>query len=253
MSTVMEDPVAQAIASLRQNGFEAFYAVDVPSAREVVLSRIPIGATVGVGDSVSVRQLGVLEELEAGGRLVVNPFGKEISLLSTAGEIRESQRWYMHKQAVNCEYFITGANAVTRDGMLVSTDAGGNRVGGMIFGPRQVVIVVGTNKIVRDLAEALHRIKNVIAPALCRIKGRKTPCVVEGRCTDCRSPERVCRVTVVLERCPTYTPTTVVLVDADLGLGWDENWPQERIGRIFGACSELTWLKSRSGTFTRPE
>jgi hypothetical protein len=149
----------------------------------------------------------------------------------------------MHKQAVNCEYFITGANAVTRDGMLVSTDAGGNRVGGMIFGPQQVVIVVGKNKIVRDLEEAFHRIKNVIAPALCRIKGRKTPCAVEGRCTDCRSPERACHVTVVLERCPTYTPVTVVLVDADLGLGWDEDWPRERVEQIYAACSALTWLK----------
>jgi hypothetical protein len=239
----VEDLLAETLASLRRNGFGALYAADVGVAREAVLSLIPVGATVGVGDSVSVRQLGVLEELEAGGRLVVNPFGREVSLRSTAGEISETQRWHMHKQAVNCEYFITGANAVTRDGMLVSTDAGGNRVGGMIFGPQQVVIVVGKNKIVRDLEEAFHRIKNVIAPALCRIKGRKTPCAVEGRCTDCRSPERACHVTVVLERCPTYTPVTVVLVDADLGLGWDEDWPRERVEQIYAACSALTWLK----------
>lgn len=243
----MDDLVIKTLEHLNRNGFGTVYAADVATAREAVLSLIPVGATVGVGDSVSVRQLGVLGELGAKGRLVVDPFSREISLLSTSREISEAQRWAMHKMAVDCEYFITGTNAVTRDGMLVNTDAGGNRVAGMIFGPRQVVIVVGRNKIVQDLDEAFSRIKNVIALQLCKIKGRKTPCVAAGRCTDCRSPERACHVTTILERCPTYTPVTVVMVDADLGLGWDATWPEERIEGIYSRCAELTWLRSRSG------
>jgi len=239
--------IAETLQSLARNHFDAVYAADVQAAREKVLGMILPGATVGVGDSVSVRQIGVLEELVARGNVVINPFSRDISLMTTAGQISEGQRWAMHKMAVGCEYFITGSNAVTQDGMLVNTDAGGNRVASMIFGPRRVILVVGTNKIVRDLDEAFHRIKNVIAPALCKIKGRKAPCVRAGRCTDCHSPERACHVTTILERCPTYTPVTVVLVDADLGLGWDATWPEERIEGIYSRCAELTWLRSRSG------
>lgn len=242
----MDSLIAETLQSLARNHFDAVYAGDAQAAREKVLGMIPLGATVGVGDSVSVRQIGVLEALVARGNVVVNPFSRDTSLLSTSGEISEAQRWAMHKMAVGCEYFITGSNAVTQDGLLVNTDAGGNRVAGMIFGPRQVILVVGRNKIVRDLDEAFHRIKNVIAPALCKIKGRKAPCVRAGRCTDCHSPERACHVTTILERCPTYTPVTVVMVDADLGLGWDETWPAERIESIYSRCAELTWLRSRA-------
>jgi hypothetical protein len=219
------------------------YAEDIRTAREKVLGLVPIGATVGVGDSVSVRQLRVLEELEASGRIVVNPFCRDISLRSSGREISEDQRWEMHKIAVNCEFFITGTNVVTRDGKLFNTDAGGNRVAGMIFGPRHVIVVVGRNKIVPDLDAAFDRMKNNVAPVLCRIKNRQAPCVKTGRCTDCKTDERACNVTTILEKRPTYTPFTVVMVDEDLGLGWERDWPRERIDRIRSDCEALTWLK----------
>ena len=243
----MDNLIAETLKSLEQNNFKTAYAEDIEAAHEKVLELIPKGATVGVGDSVSVRQLGVLDELRAQGRLLIDPFSREISLMSTTREITESQRWEMHKLAVDCEFFITGTNAITRDGKLVNTDAGGNRVAGMIFGPRNVVIVVGRNKIVQDLNEALYRIKNVIAPQLCKITERKAPCVKVGRCTDCKSEERACNVTTILEKRPTYTGFTVVMVNEDLGLGWDEDWPKERIDRIYSDCAELTWLKGRPG------
>jgi len=240
----MDALMAETLGSLEQNLFDAVYAGDIETAREKVLGLIPVGATVGVGDSVSVRQLGVLEELQAKGRIVVNPFSEDISLRSSAREITEDQRWEMHKIAVNCEFFITGTNVVTRDGKLFNTDAGGNRVAGMIFGPRHVIVVVGRNKIVRDLDAAFDRMKNMVAPELCKIKQRKTPCVKTSRCTDCKTEERACNVTTILEKRPTYTPFTVVMVDEDLGLGWEADWPQGRIDRIRSDCEELTWLKS---------
>lgn len=241
----MDSLIAETLRPLVQNHFDAVYAGDIQAAREKVLGMIPLGATVGVGDSVSVRQIGVLEELVARGSVVVNPFSREISLMTAAGQISEDQRWEMHKIAVNCDYFITGTNVVTRDGKLFNTDAGGNRVAGMIFGPRHVIVVVGRNKIVRDLDAAFDRMKNMVAPELCRIKQRKVPCVTTGRCADCSSRERACNVTTILDKRPTYTPFTVIMVDEDLGLGWDENWPRERIDRIHSNCADLTWLKGR--------
>jgi hypothetical protein len=241
----MDDLVERTIACLKRNAFNTFHARNVDAARAYVLETIPVGVTVGVGDSVSVRQLDVLSELAQSGRLLVDPFSQETSILSTKNDISEDQRWEMHKLAVNCEYFITGSNAITRDGKLVNTDGGGNRVGGMIFGPKQVIIVAGTNKIVEDVEEAFWRIKNVIAPQLARIKGIDSPCVRAGRCVDCHGPERICNVTTILERAPTYTGVTVVLVDQDLGLSWAENWSQKRKDRIVAECDALTWLRRR--------
>ena len=115
----------------------------------------------------------------------------------------------------------------------------------MIFGPKNVIIVVGRNKIVQDLDAAFYRIKNVIAPRLARIKGMRTPCVNTGKCTDCKTEERACNVTTILEKAPSYTDIIVIIVDDDLGLGWDEDWPKERIDIIHSNCDELTWLRRR--------
>jgi hypothetical protein len=241
----MDDRVERTLACLERNAFNTFYARNAGIARAYVLEAIPVGVTVGVGDSVSVRQLDVLGELALSGRLLVDPFSRETSLLSTSNDISEDQRWEMHKLAVNCEYYITGSNVITRDGKLVNTDAGGNRVGGMIFGPKRVIIVAGSNKIVEDVEEAIWRIKNVIAPQLARIKGINSPCVRAGRCVECHGSERICNVTTILERAPTYTGVTVVLVDQDLGLSWAEDWSQERKDRIVAKCDALTWLRRR--------
>lgn len=241
----MDSVIEKTLRSLERNHFEAVYADSVTTARDVVLAAVPKGSTVGIGDSVSVRQLDVLDELQAHGRLLVNPFSEEISSLSVTNEVVEDQRKEMHRMALACEVFITGTNALTEDGMLVNTDGGGNRVAGMIFGPDRVIIVVGRNKIVRDLDEAFHRIKNVIAPKLAEIKGMRVPCIAAGRCVECESEERLCNVTTILERAPTYTAVTVIIVDDDLGLAWSDDWGQERVDLMCTSCDELTWLRRR--------
>lgn len=231
---------------LRANGFNAVYATDIAAAREQVLQLIPKGATVGIGDSASVRQLDVLDRLVSEGRVLVDLFSKPISLSSSAGEISIEQRRQIGKLAINCEFFLTGTNALTEDGKLVNTDGYGNRVGGMIFGPRSVLIVAGRNKLVKSTDEAFYRIRNVIAPEHAKAKGKKTPCVKTGRCTDCSSPDRICRVTTIIEKAIGYTTITILAVEEDLGLGWNEDWPKERIDRIRSAYAELTWLRLKS-------
>jgi len=241
----MDSVIEKTLKSLERNHFKAVYADSVTTARDVVLAAVPKGSTVGIGDSVSVRQLDVLDELQAHGRLLVNPFSEEISSLSVTNEVVEEQRKEMHRMALACEVFITGTNALTEDGMLVNTDGGGNRVAGMIFGPDRVMIVVGRNKIVRDLDEAFHRIKNVIAPKLAEIKGMRVPCIAAGRCVECESEERLCNVTTILERAPTYTAVMVIIVDDDLGLAWSDDWCEERVDLMCASCDELTWLRRR--------
>jgi hypothetical protein len=118
-------------------------------------------------------------------------------------------------------------------------DAVGNRVAGMFWGHPISIIVVGRNKIVKDLEEALTRIRMIIAPNHVRIRsvelgGRKskTPCAVTGECSDCRATDRICNVFAIIENKPLFTDLNVVIVNEDLGLSWDPSWPKYRIIKI---------------------
>jgi hypothetical protein len=131
-----------------------------------------------------------------------------------------------------CEVFLAGTNAVTEDGKIVNVDGAGNRVSGMFWGHQKSILVVGKNKIAKNFGEALRRIKNTIAPEHIRRKGGSPPCTIKGHCMDCSGKERICAVTTIIEHKPITTEINVVIVDQDLGLGWDKSWPRERVDAI---------------------
>ena len=163
----------------------------------------------------------------------------------------EYARWRrdVRKEATVCDVFLTGTNAITQDGRLVNVDATGNRVAGMVWGHPTSIIVVGRNKIVRDLDEAFHRIRNIIAPNHLRIRatelgGRKrnTPCMVTGECSDCKSIDRICNVFSIIEGKPSQTEIIVVILNQDVGLGWDPSWPQDRIEKIIENYKKFVFI-----------
>lgn len=118
---------------------------------------------------------------------------------------------------LNSDVLLTSTNAVTETGHLVNTDHAGQRVAAMIFGPEKVVIVAGVNKIVRDLDEALERIKNTAAPMNARRLNINVPCTVTGTCSNCSSQDRICNVTTIIERKPVHTDVAVILLGEELG------------------------------------
>jgi hypothetical protein len=145
-------------------------------------------------------------------------------------------------QATLCDVFLTGTNAVTEDGRLLSIDGAGNRVAGMCWGHPQVVLAVGRNKIVRDLDEAFHRLKNVIVPEHVRRRGvAGPPCGETGKCHDCIGRNRICAITTIIEGKPLFTEINVIIVNEDLGLGWDESWSRDRINRIAANHEKFMW------------
>lgn len=227
------------LKSLKSRGLEGFYVKSREEAKNKILELIPQGATVGIGDSVTVKQIGVIEELMKRGRIVFNGFYRGISW--------EEHDEMLRKSAL-CDVFLTGTNAVTLDGRLVNMDAVGNRVSGIFFGHKFSIVVIGRNKIVKDLDEALYRIRKIIAPTHARLRvelgGRpmETPCVVTGRCSDCRSRDRICNILTIIEGKPLKTDINVIVVDEDLGLSWDESWPKERISRIIEEYKRYVWL-----------
>ena len=239
----MSSTLIDASERLREHGFRVSYAANRDDARTQVLEIIPKGSTIGIGDSVTIRQIGAVEALQAAGCVVVDLFSKQICELTNKRQISMKQRSIIARTALRCEFFLTGSNAVTQDGVVVNIDGYGNRVAGMICGPENAVLVVGRNKLVANTEEALYRIRNVITPEHARTKSKDTPCAATGRCVDCNSRERLCSVTTIIERAPGYITTYMVLVDDDLGLGWDESWPEDRIARISESYASYTWLK----------
>jgi len=121
------------------------------------------------------------------------------------------------RQALLTDLFITGANALTEDGWLVNLDMIGNRVAAITFGPKNVVIIVGRNKVVPGLEEAFDRIKDYTAPVNTMRLDKKTPCRKTGICHDCGSPDRICNYWGITEKSFPKGRIKVVLVNEDLG------------------------------------
>lgn len=230
----MEDTLKNLLA----NNFDAKLAENNNTVKKIVLSSISKNAIVGVGDSATIRQIGIVEELEKRGIRVLNPFSRELTIDAAKTMVRDD----ISRQIFLCDVLVSGTNAVTVDGKLVNIDAVGNRVASMIFGPRKVIVVAGRNKIVKDVDEALYSIKNLIAPFHARTKGFATPCAQTGKCSDCSAPKRICSVISIIEKRPWRTEISVILVNEDLGLGWDETWPEDRILKTKSNYEKVTWV-----------
>jgi len=240
----MEIKIEQTLTSLRSRHINGFFAEDIEEANQKILALIPLDAIVGVGDSTAIRQLGTLQVLKERGIRILDPF----QLKRVNPDIKDDERWKLRVDATHSDVFLTGTNAITQDGKLVNVDGVGNRVAGMFWGHPISIIVVGRNKIVQNLDQAFYRIRHVISPNHFRIRAielggrkRKTPCVETGECKDCRSEDRGCNIFTIIEGKPVRTNLNVVIVNQDLGLGWDPSWPQDRITKIVEEYKKFAW------------
>jgi L-lactate utilization protein LutB len=122
------------------------------------------------------------------------------------------------RQALLCDTFLMGTNALSEDGILVNIDGNGNRVAGLCYGPRQVIIVAGMNKVAKSLDDAVARARNLAAPLNTqRFPAMKTPCSINGACGNCKSAESICCQIVVTRLCKPAGRIKVILVGQDLG------------------------------------
>jgi hypothetical protein len=204
-----EKQVERTINALKKNNFEACFVPDSKAAFEEVMKRIPDGATVGIGGSVTLTQLGLQEALEKRGIHLIWPFQQAKS---------EEERLRLIQKSFSTDVFLSSTNAITEDGKLFNVDASGNRVGAMFIGPKKTIIVTGVNKIVKDLQAAEKKVKEWVAPQNAKRLGKKTPCVETGVCGDCSSPDRICNIYVTLAKKPARTEMVVILVGEKLGI-----------------------------------
>ncbi len=216
----MENPIenywktrlAELKDTLTENNFEVFVAENTDEAKSIVLEKIiPEIApkSVSWGGSLTFVATGIYDALKNNNNFnILDTYDKTLS---------PEEGLQRRRQSLLVDLFITGSNAVTETGQLVNLDMIGNRVGALTFGPQNVIILVGRNKIVPDLDEAMFRIKNYAAPVNTMRLEKKTPCAKTSFCGDCKSPDRICNTWTITEKSFPKKRVKIILINKDLG------------------------------------
>lgn len=198
---------ARVVKALESRNMEAYYVKTKEEALEKALELIPEGSTISWGGTMSVQEIGLTQALKDGEYVV---YDRE-----TVGT-REEKEEIAHK-ALNCDFFLGSTNAISEDGVMVNIDGNANRVAAYAYGPKNVLLIVGMNKVVKTEADAMSRAKNEAAPINAQRFGIDTPCVKNGSCFDCKKPECICCQILITRYSRVAKRTKVILVDENLG------------------------------------
>lgn len=199
---------ASVVKALQKRQFEAYYCSTAEEAVEQVLSLIPVEDTVSWGGVMTVDELGIKDRLRA----------RNQPLIDRDTAKTPEERVELMTKAMTCGTFLMSSNGISEDGQLVNIDGTGNRVGALCYGPRQVIVVAGMNKVAAGLDGTIDRARHIAAPANAQRFGLKTPCSMTGLCGDCTSPDCICAQMVITRFCRPAGRIKVVLVGEDLGL-----------------------------------
>jgi len=204
-----EKMIERTIKALSSNYFDAHSFTDRISLINSVMKYVSPGMRVGIGGSLSVRGIGLLERLAEFDVQVLDHWKQGLTK-DDIGAIRLAQ--------LTCDLFLSSSNAITEKGDIVNIDGFGNRVNAMTFGPKKVIIIAGFNKITPDIDSALERIKRIAAPLNAKRLNLPLPCAETGYCHDCKVEARICRITSIIQRRPNGTDISVYLMNEELGL-----------------------------------
>ncbi|MFD3158494.1 lactate utilization protein [Haloimpatiens sp. FM7330] len=186
-----QNRVEKTIQNLQKNNMEGYFVQDEKELIEKIEELVKDGDTVSVGGSMTLFEAGVMEHLRSSRYNFLDRYKEGL----TKDDIKNIYR----KSFCTDTYFMS-TNALTENGELFNIDGNGNRVAALIYGPDQVIIVAGINKIVADLEEAESRVKNCAAPINAKRLNKNTPCTKVGYCVDCHSDDRICSHYVVTRR-----------------------------------------------------
>ena len=193
--------------NFRIRNIEVTYFKCLEEVKSHILDIVPINSTVGIGHSDTLQGMDMTNALIARGTIV---FDKELARDKDEGKA-------LKRKALTADWYITGSNAISADGRIVNIDHSGNRVAAMTYGPEKVIIVVGKNKIVDTLEDAINRAKNIASPLNAKRAGYRPPCVVLNKCVDCTSKERVCNYLSIIEGQSDCNRMKILIADNDCG------------------------------------
>ena len=192
------------IKGLESRNMTGYYAASKEEALKLALSLIPEYSTVTMGGAMSAHEIGLVNAVKSGNYHFIDR--------DTAEDKRAAML-----AAYDADVFLSSVNAMTDDGILVNIDGNSNRVSAICQGPKQVLFIVGMNKICGDLDSAMKRARNVAAPTNAQRFGLSTPCAKTGKCMDCKSPDTIC-CQFLITRFSRHTGRIhVILVNDSLG------------------------------------
>ena len=175
-NTLLAEKIIKGLGSRNMTGY---YAKDREEARRIALSLIPEGSSVTMGGALSAHEIGLVEAIKTGNYSFIDRAKFE--------NPREAML-----AAYDADWFLSSANAMTEDGVLVNIDGNANRVSCIANGPKHVLFIVGMNKVCNDIDSAMKRARNVAAPINAQRFGLSTPCSKTGACMNCKSPDTIC-------------------------------------------------------------
>ena len=192
------------IQGLRSRNMNGYYAASREDALRQALALIPEGSSVAMGGALSAHEIGLVAALEAGNYHFINRDNyadKRAAMLA----------------AYDADFFLSSANAITEDGVMVNIDGNSNRVSAIAQGPKKVIFIVGMNKVCKDLDDAMKRARNVAAPMNAARFDINTPCKKLGTCMDCKSPDTICCQFLITRFSRHAGRIHVILVNDELG------------------------------------
>lgn len=195
------------VKNLRRRHFDAYYCTTKEEALAQVMALIPEGSSVGWGGAISAEQVGVQNAVRSGNYTAID---------RDAFPDRPDKDRCM-RQCFDADYFITGANAISMDGQMVNIDGTGNRVGLIVYGPKNIIVVAGMNKVCANLEDAVKRARTVAAPMNQLRFGLPNPCTCTGVCADCITETSICNQILITRHCKPAGRIKFVLVGEELG------------------------------------
>ena len=195
------------VKALEARNMEAYYAETREEAVRRALELIPEGSTINMGGSASVRECGLTDAVCSGNYIFYDRDRAETP----------EEKTEIALKAFTCDWYLGSVNAMTEDGVIVNVDGNANRIAAYAFGPKNVLLIVGMNKVVKTEEDAMHRARNEAAPINAQRFGIDTPCVKNGSCFDCKSPECICCQTMITRYSKVPKRIKVILVNEDLG------------------------------------
>ena len=195
------------IKNLKRRHIEGFYCPTAEEAVQQVSELIEDGSSVTWGGTMTVRDLGIPDYLRSRGTLEV---------LDRDLAVSPEEKQAMYLRAFSSDVYLTSANAISEDGVIVNIDGNGNRVAAITWGPKKVIFVIGLNKVAQNVEAALARARSTAAPTNAARFDIQTPCQSDGVCHNCNSPQSICSYIHFLRNSPKGRHV-VVLVGEELG------------------------------------
>ena len=195
------------VAALESRNMEAYYVETKEEALKKALELIPKGSTINMVGAASIKECGLYDAISNG--------DYEFYDRDKVGTPEEKEAIAL--KAFSSDYFLGSVNAMSEDGVFVNIDGNANRVAAYAYGPKHVLLIVGMNKVVKSEEDALHRARNEAAPVNAQRFGIETPCVKNGTCFDCKSPQCICCQILTTRFCRVKGRFQIILVDEELG------------------------------------